>query len=93
MTKSELIDLLSDQYPHLYRRDVEYVVSTVLSEVSDGIVSGARVELRGFGVFIAKNRNARVGRNPKTGETVQVPAKAVPRFKPSLILQERLNAS
>ncbi len=93
MTKSELVDLLSEQNPHLYRRDIEHVVSAVLSEISEGIISGDRVELRGFGVFFAKLRNARVGRNPKTGKTVQVPTKAVPRFKTSHILQQRLNAS
>ena len=93
MTKSELVDVLLEDYPHLYRRDVEHVVSAVLSEISEGIVADARVELRGFGVFFAKARSERVGRNPKTGESVQVPAKAVPRFKASLILHERLNAS
>ncbi len=92
MTKSELVDLLLEQNPHLYRRDIENVVGTMLKEISDGIVSGARVELRGFGVFFTKERKARVGRNPKTGEAVQVEAKAVPRFKTSPLLLKRLNA-
>ena len=93
MTKSELVDLLLEQNPHLYRRDVEYVVKAVLAEISDSIVDRARVELRGFGVFFTRDREGRMGRNPKTGEKVQVPSKSVPRFKSSPVLLKRLNAS
>lgn len=91
MTKSELIDLMSEQNPHMYRREIEYALKIILDEISSGLRTGKRVELRGFGVFFAKERKARLGRNPKTGESVQVKSKVVPRFKISSILQDRLN--
>ena len=81
MTKSELIQRLADLNPHLYLRDVEKIVETVFDEISDALVRGDRVELRGFGAFSVKHREARTGRNPRTGESVEVEAKRLPFFK------------
>ncbi|GEO81080.1 integration host factor subunit beta [Pararhodospirillum oryzae] len=91
MTKSELIARLAERNPHLYQRDVERIVSTIFDEVADALARGDRVELRGFGAFSVKKRDARVGRNPRTGETVDVDAKAAPYFKAGKQLRERLN--
>ncbi len=82
MIKSELVARLAQRYPHLYHRDVERIVSTVLEEVSKALAQGHRVELRGFGAFSVKNRPARTGRNPRTGAEVTIaPGKSV-RFRP-----------
>ena len=91
MTKSELILRLAEQNPHLYHRDVERIVSTVFEEISSALAKGDRVELRGFGAFSIKNRAARTGRNPRTGETVHVARKSVPFFKVGKDLRLRLN--
>ena len=91
MIRSELIQILSDENPHLYRRDVERIVSTVFQEVTEAMARGERVELRGFGAFSVKRRGARVGRNPRTGDSVQVEAKSVPFFKTGKLLRDRLN--
>ena len=91
MTKSELITLLSEANPHLYQRDVERIVSTVFDEISSALSRGDRVELRGFGAFSVKRRAPRIGRNPRTGEAVQVAEKYVPFFKTGKELRERLN--
>tara|TARA_B100001123_G_scaffold2072_1_gene2868 strand:+ start:171 stop:455 length:285 start_codon:yes stop_codon:yes gene_type:complete len=91
MTKSELILKLSENNPHLYQRDVERIVSTIFDEISIALARGDRVELRGFGAFSVKTRDARTGRNPRTGETVQVAQKFVPFFKSGKELRERLN--
>lgn len=91
MTKSELIQRLADMNPHLYLRDVEKIVETVFDEISDALVHGDRVELRGFGAFSVKEREARIGRNPRTGESVQVEAKRLPFFKTGKALREKLN--
>ncbi len=91
MTKSELIMRLAEQNPHLYQRDVERIVSTVFDEISAALARGDRVELRGFGAFSVKERSARVGRNPRTGEAVSVDRKFVPFFKTGKDLRERLN--
>ena len=92
MTKSELILRLAEKNPHLYQRDVERIVSTVFEEISAALATGDRVELRGFGAFSVKNRDARTGRNPRTGETVHVARKSVPFFKVGKDLRIRLNA-
>ena len=92
MTKSELMLRLAEKNPHLYQRDVERIVSTVFEELSGALATGDRVELRGFGAFSVKNRDARTGRNPRTGETVQVARKSVPFFKVGKDLRIRLNA-
>lgn len=91
MTRSELIARIAQQNPHLYHRDVERIVTTIFDEITDALCDGDRVELRGFGAFSVKHRDARVGRNPRTGESVSVDAKAVPFFKTGKLLRERLN--
>jgi len=91
MTKSELIQILAERNPHLYMRDVEKIVDTIFEEITKALVHGDRVELRGFGAFSVKEREARTGRNPRTGESVEVNAKRLPFFKTGKALRERLN--
>ena len=91
MIRSELLQLLADENPHLFRRDVERIVDTVFQEIIEAMARGDRVELRGFGAFSAKKRDARNGRNPKTGEAVDVDQKHVPFFKTGKLLRNRLN--
>lgn len=91
MIKSELINKIAEENPHLFHRDVERIVATVFDEVTNALVEGNRVELRGFGAFSVKTRPARMGRNPRTGEQVPVDEKRVPYFKTGKDLRERLN--
>ncbi len=91
MIKSELVQKLAEQNPHLYQRDIEKIVNTILGTIGDALAQGDRVELRGFGMFASKRRNARVGRNPRTGVAVAVSAKVVPVFKISKEMHRRLN--
>lgn len=91
MTKSELIAILAERNPHLYQRDVDRIVSTVFDEITAALCRGDRVELRGFGAFSVKHRGPRVGRNPRTGDAVEVAAKSVPYFKTGKELRERMN--
>ena len=91
MIKSELIEQLSKEYPHLYNRDIERIVNTFYSTISDALAEGNRVELRGFGAFSLKKRAARVGRNPKSGEAVNVPEKVAIFYKPGKDLKNRMN--
>ena len=91
MIRSELIQIIADENPHLYQRDVERIVNTVFSEITEALAKGDRVELRGFGAFSVKSRDARMGRNPRTGEAVKVKSKAVPFFKTGKLLRDRLN--
>jgi len=91
MTKSELIAELATSNPHLRSADVELIVGTIFDEITTALARGERVELRGFGAFTVKRRNARTGRNPRTGETVSVDEKAVPFFKAGKELRERVN--
>ena len=91
MTKSELILRLAEMNPHLFQRDVERIVSTIFDEVAKALARGDRVELRGFGAFSVKRRAQRTGRNPRTGEAVDVAAKAIPYFKTGKQLRDRLN--
>jgi integration host factor subunit beta len=91
MTKSELTADLAAANPHLTGRDVELIVATVFDEITAALARGERVELRGFGAFTVKHRNARTGRNPRTGEAVPVDEKAVPFFKAGKELRERVN--
>ncbi len=91
MIRSELIQRIADENPHLYQRDVERIVNTIFDEVTDAMARGDRVELRGFGAFSVKKRDARVGRNPRTGESVSVEEKHVPFFKTGKLLRDRLN--
>ncbi|APZ42812.1 integration host factor subunit beta [Acidihalobacter ferrooxydans] len=93
MTKSELIDALAHRPDHhLHARDVELSVKTLLEQMSSALASGERIEVRGFGSFALHYRPPRVGRNPKTGESVSLPGKYVPHFKPGKELRERVNA-
>lgn len=91
MIKSELVSRLAERNPHLYQRDVEHIVNAVLDEVTSALTRGDRVELRGFGAFSVKNRPARTGRNPRTGQKVAVTEKYVPFFKTGKEMRERLN--
>jgi integration host factor subunit beta len=91
MTKSELIARLAERNPHLYQRDVERIVTTIFDEIAAALAQGDRVELRGFGAFSVKKRDARQGRNPRTGEQVAVQGKVIPFFKTGKQLRERLN--
>ncbi len=91
MTKSELVQILAEQNPHLYLRDVEKIVDTIFEEITKALISGNRVELRGFGAFSVKKREARIGRNPRTGEAVKIDAKRLPFFKTGKALRDRLN--
>ena len=91
MIRSELIQKISDENPHLYQRDVERIVNTIFEEIIEAMSRGDRVELRGFGAFSVKKRNARIGRNPRTGASVAVEEKYVPFFKTGKLLRDRLN--
>ena len=91
MIRSELIQKIAEENPHLFQRDVERIVATVFDEIIDAMARGERVELRGFGAFSVKQRQSRQGRNPRTGETVQVDEKHVPFFKTGKLLRDRLN--
>ena len=93
MIRSELIQKLADENPHLYQRDVEKIVNTVFDEITGAMARGDRVELRGFGAFSVKKRDERVGRNPRTGEAVKVDEKHVPFFKTGKLLRDRLNGN
>lgn len=91
MTRSELIQRLADRYHTLYMRDIERIVDTVFDSISEALMRGDRVELRGFGSFSLKYRDARKGRNPRTGESVKVGSKRLPFFKAGKALRERIN--
>lgn len=91
MIRSELVAKIAEENPHLTMRDVEAIVSTVFDEMTAALAAGRRVELRGFGAFSTRARDARTGRNPRTGATVSVDAKRVPYFKPGKELREKLN--
>ncbi|HRO14717.1 MAG TPA: integration host factor subunit beta [Paracoccus sp. (in: a-proteobacteria)] len=91
MIRSELIQKIAEENPHLFQRDVEKIVATVFDEIINAMARGDRVELRGFGAFSVKRRDARQGRNPRTGQAVQVDEKHVPFFKTGKLLRDRLN--
>lgn len=91
MTKSQLIARLVKRFPHLYQRDVETLVNTVLGEVAKGLVEGKRIELRGFGAFSIRQREPRVARNPKNGVSVQVGSRYAIYFRAGKELRERVN--
>lgn len=91
MIKSELVQRIANRNPHLYVRDVEKIVNAILDEITAALSRGDRVELRGFGAFSVKHRDARVGRNPRTGAHVPVSEKTVPFFKTGKEMRERLN--
>jgi integration host factor subunit beta len=91
MIRSELIQKIAAENPHLYQRDVERIVNVIFDEIIDALAKGNRVELRGFGAFSVKRRDGRTGRNPRTGEAVDVDEKHVPFFKTGKLLRDRLN--
>ena len=98
MTKSELIARLAERYPQLVAKDAEFAVradfavKTLLDAMTDALAAGQRIEIRGFGSFALNSRPPRIGRNPKSGDTVMVPEKRVPHFKPGKELRERVDA-
>ena len=91
MIRSELVQKLVEDNPHLYQRDVEKIINTIFEEIIETMAVGDRVELRGFGAFSVKKRGSRIGRNPRTGESVAVEEKHVPFFKTGKLLRDRLN--
>ena len=93
MTKSEIIDILTRKQSHLSSKDVELSVKMLLESMSHTLSTGGRIEIRGFGSFSLHHRTARKGRNPKTGDQVDLPPKFVPHFKPGKELRERVNAA
>ena len=93
MIRSELIAKIAEENPHLFQRDVEKIVNTIFDEIVEAMARGDRVELRGFGAFSVKKRDARTGRNPRTGTSVAVDEKHVPFFKTGKLLRDRLNGA
>ncbi len=91
MTKSELIERITTRHPDLSNKDIEQAVKTILDTMSQALSQGGRIEIRGFGSFSLHFRNPRLGRNPKTGESVQLRGKYVPHFKPGKELREQVN--
>ena len=91
MTKSELIETIAARQSQLSSKDVELAVKTILEHMSHSLADGERIEIRGFGSFSLHYREPRRGRNPKTGDSVDVPGKFVPHFKPGRLLRERVN--
>jgi integration host factor subunit beta len=91
MIKSELVLKVAEQNPHLYQKDVENIVNSILDGITSALAEGDRVELRGFGTFTPKKREPRLGRNPRTGEPVNIAGKNVPAFKQSKDMKARLN--
>ena len=93
MTKSELIEALAKKQPHLAQKDVELAVKCIIEQISQALSSGDRIEVRGFGSFSLHFRPPRMGRNPKTGDSVALSSKHVPHFKPGKELRDRVDAS
>ena len=93
MTKSELVELIASKQTQLSVKDVELAVKTIIEHMSQSLADGQRIEIRGFGSFSLHHRAARTGRNPKTGETVELDGKYVPHFKPGKELRDRVNES
>jgi len=93
MIRSELLQALARENPELRSDEIERVVDVFFDEIADKLARGGRVELRGFGAFSTREREARQGRNPRTGDAVSVPGKRVPYFKPGKEMRQRLNAA
>ena len=91
MTRSDLVEELANRFGQLTHRDAEYAVKTLLDAVSDALVRGHRIEIRGFGSFSVNRRPPRMGRNPRSGESVAIPEKRVPHFKPGKALREAVD--
>jgi len=92
LIKSKLIQNITEANPHLFVRDVERIVNTIFNEITQSLAEGKRVELRGFGAFSVQHRKERVGRNPRSGESVNVDEKFIPRFKTGKDLRLKLNS-
>ena len=92
MTKSELIVRLAERFPQLVTKDADFAVKMILDAMSDALVRGHRIEIRGFGSFSINHRPPRMGRNPRSGESVAIPEKRVPHFKPGKALREAVDA-
>ena len=93
MTKSDLIERVADRVPHISKKDTELVVNTIFDSMTEALSASNRIEIRGFGSFQVKIREAREGRNPKTGQEVKIPAKRTPFFKVGKELKERIDAA
>ncbi len=93
MTKSELIEAIARKQPHLAHKDVELAVKCIIDQMSRSLSSGDRIEIRGFGSFSLHYRSPRMGRNPKTGDSVALSSKYVPHFKPGKELRDRVDQS
>ncbi len=93
MTRSQLIEQLAAQNPHLVHSEAERIVNTIFETIAAALARGERIELRGFGSFTVREHGPRVGRNPRTGEAVQIPAKRRPNFRSGIELRRRLNAT
>jgi integration host factor subunit beta len=91
MTRSDLVARLAERFPQLTQRDTEFAVKTMLDAMTDALARGHRIEIRGFGSFSVTRRPPRVGRNPRSGEQVQIPEKLVPHFKPGKALREAVD--
>ena len=92
MTKSDLIERVADRVPHISKKDTELVVNTIFDSMTEALSASDRIEIRGFGSFQVKIREAREGRNPKTGDRVDVPEKRIPYFKPGKELKDLINS-
>ena len=91
MTRSDLVEELSSRFAQLARRDAEFAVKAILDAMNDALVRGHRIEIRGFGSFSINRRPPRIGRNPRSGESVAIPEKRVPHFKPGKALREAVD--
>lgn len=92
MTRSKLVEALADRFTHLTQKDADYAIKTILDTMSASLARGDRIEIRGFGSFSVSRRSPRQGRNPRTGESVSIPEKRVPHFKPGKALREAVSA-
>jgi integration host factor subunit beta len=92
MTRSDLVEALADKFPQLTQRDADMAVKTILDAMSESLIKGHRIEIRGFGSFTVSRRPPRLGRNPRSGESVAIPEKRVPHFKPGKGLREAVDA-
>jgi integration host factor subunit beta len=92
MTRSDLVEALASRFGQLTHRDTEFAVKAILDAMGDALIKGHRIEIRGFGSFSVNRRAPRIGRNPRSGESVQIPEKRVPHFKPGKALREQVEA-
>ncbi|WP_347232055.1 integration host factor subunit beta [Hydrogenophaga sp. NH-16] len=92
MTRSDLVEALASRFSQLTHRDAEFAVKAILDAMGDALVKGHRIEIRGFGSFSVNRRSPRIGRNPRSGESVMIPEKRVPHFKPGKALREQVDA-